>query len=222
MASFARTKMTFQDDCFPDKPEVLNVKLVGPNTPKLYEKVYDAMKNIFHVLDHEIEEEDFTWGRVGDQEKFSVRWYVHKDKDYFSFFYLRVDLKGSGNEHTGQASLKLKSVLRTEFPQDTLWQRSLLYEVIRTFWHRVFYHKKRVGYLIDCRNISTAFIKAVVREFREMSETGNNSDSSMHIVNNPQHKPGTATQSTSHNSAPDNRSPQNSISANRNVQRAGQ
>ncbi|NOX71413.1 MAG: hypothetical protein GXO64_01815 [Candidatus Micrarchaeota archaeon] len=170
MASFARTKMTFQDDCFPDKPEVPSIKLVGPNTPKLYQMIYDTMKNVFHVLDHEIEEENFSWGKMGDKEKFTVRWYVHKDKDYFSFFYLRVDLSGSGNENTGQATIKIKPVLRTSFPQDTLWQRSLLYEIIRTFWHRAFYHKKRVGYLIDCRNITTAFIKEVVKKFREMNE----------------------------------------------------
>ncbi len=170
MASFARTKMTFQDDCYPDKPEIPAVNLVGANVPKLYHIVYDAMKNSFNVLDNEIEEEDYTWGKSGDKEKFSVRWYVHKDVDYFTFFYLRVDLKGSGNENTGKASIKIKSIMRTAFPQDTLWQRSLLYEMMRTFWHRTFYHKKRVQYLVDCRNITSHFMKMVVKEFREINE----------------------------------------------------
>ena len=191
MASFARSKMTFQDDCFPEKPEVLNVKLVGPNTPKLYHMAYETMKNVFHVLDHEIEEEDFSWGKMGDQEKFSVRWYVHKDKDYFSFFYIRVDLKGSGNENAGQASLRVKSVMRTEFPQDTLWQRSLLYEIMRTFWHRIFYHKKRVQYLIDCRNITTAFVREMVRQFKEMNEPQKNN---ANVVTTTPQSPQTPTQ----------------------------
>ena len=168
MASFARTKMTFQDDCYPDKPEVPTINLVGANVPKLYQIVYDAMKNCFNVLDNEIEEENFTWGKSGNNEKFNVRWYVHKDVDYFSFFYLRIDISGQGNEESGKASVKLKSVMRTSFPQDTLWQRSLFYEMMRTFWHRTFYHKKRIQYLVDCRNLTSHFMKTVLKEFREM------------------------------------------------------
>lgn len=170
MASFARTKMTFQDDCFPDKPDALNMSLVGPNVPKLYQIMYDAIKNVFHVQDNEIQEEEFSWGKVGDKEKFAVTWFVHKDMDYFSFFYIKVNLKGSGNDNSGQASIKCRGLFRTEFPQDTLWQRSLFYEMMRSFWHRTFYHKKRTQYLVDCRNIVGSYMKHVVKRFREIND----------------------------------------------------
>ena len=41
----------------------------------------------------------------------------------------------------------IKPRLITEYPQDTIWQQSIIYEIFRRFWHKFFYHRKRMEYL---------------------------------------------------------------------------
>jgi hypothetical protein len=51
----------------------------------------------------------------------------------------------------GSAEIEIESVLRTEYPQDTVWQRSLLYEIFRVLYHRMIYEERRKKYLRQCK-----------------------------------------------------------------------
>jgi hypothetical protein len=164
---FARTKLVLQDNCFEEEPGIVEIKYVGPNPQKLYKKVYELMKSIFKVPDSMIQEEKYNWGK-GATEKFTVRWWVHKDLDRFSYLWIRFDLGGSGDEKRGNASIAVKPMLRSEYPQDTIWQRSLFYEMLRTFWHRVFYHKRREEYAEECRHLTVFFQKKIGEFFKEL------------------------------------------------------
>ena len=64
----------------------------------------------------------------------------------------------------------VSSYLRTEYPQDTVWQRSLFYEMLRTFWHRIFYHNKRMEYIIQCRDLVSFYMKKMRELFKELKE----------------------------------------------------
>jgi len=90
--------------------------------------------------------------------------------DPYTYLYLRFDVSGSGNEKSGNAKIKIKPVMRTEYPQDTLWQRSLFYEMMRTFWHRMFYHRKREEYAEECRNLITLFQREINEFFKQLRE----------------------------------------------------
>lgn len=171
MPQFARTKLVIQEYCYREKPERANINYVGPNPMKLYYKVYDLMKAVFRVSDADIQEEKFNWGK-GEKEKFKVRWYIHKDMDLFTFLFVRIDISGYGDEKSGKAEISIKPVMRTEYPQDTIWQRSLFYEMLRVFWHRSFYYKKREEYADDCRNMVSILgrnIHEFLRQLREES-----------------------------------------------------
>ncbi|MEM5871307.1 MAG: hypothetical protein QW051_00370 [Candidatus Aenigmatarchaeota archaeon] len=169
MPQFARTKLVIQEDCYREKPERININYIGPNPIKLYYKVYELIKAVFRASDSDIHEERFTWGK-GEKEKFKVRWYLHKDLDAYTFWFITFDVNGAGDEKSGNAEIKIKPVMRTEYPQDTIWQRSLFYEMLRVFWHRVFYYRKREEYAEDCRNTISIFVRNVYEFMRQLRE----------------------------------------------------
>ena len=160
---WARTKLVLHDNCFREEPGKLIIKYVGPNPGKIYKKLYELMKTIFKVKDSDIQETKYNWG-VGEKQKFDVGFFLHKDLDKFSFIVLEVKLRGAGNEKGGEATIELDPYLRTEYPQETVWERSLFYEMLRTFWHKVFYRDTREKYLEECRHLVT-FLQEKLREF---------------------------------------------------------
>jgi hypothetical protein len=167
---YARTKMLLQDNCFPKDPGDVTLRYVGPHTPKLYQRFYDILKSVMNVPDSAIQEERFNWGK-GVTEKYKVSWFVHKDVDQFTYIYFKIAISAEGDEKVGNANITIKPYLRTEYPQDTLWQRSLFYEFLRTFWHRMFYHKRREEYNEECKHLAIMMQRQLHELFRELRET---------------------------------------------------
>jgi len=169
---FARTKLVMEDDCYEKDPGTITMKYVGPHVNQLYNKIYETMKMIFRVSDADIQETDYSWGKGKETEKYKVRWWIHKDMDLFSYLFVRLDLSAEGNDRTGNATVAVRGLLRTEYPQDTVWQRSLFYEMFRTLWHRMFYHKKRDEYATECKRLSMVFQKKMIEYFKQLREGG--------------------------------------------------
>ncbi len=149
---FARAKLVMEDNCFTEEPSDVYLKMSVTNPAKMYKKSYDAIKAIFRVADSDIQETAYNWSKSGKGDKFKVRWWMHKDMDLFSYLFIRFDIAGEGGPAAGSFAITISALLRTEYPQDTVWQRSLFYEVLRTFWHRMFYHNKREEYAEECRH----------------------------------------------------------------------
>jgi len=168
---FAREKMTLEDICFYSEPGTVELKYVGPGVDKLYEKCAELLKTVWNVPHSQIQEVQTSWGKTKDSEKTQCTWWVFKDMDIFSYFMIRINFKAEGNAESGKSSLNIKGYLRTEYPQDTIWQRSILYEMIRTFWHRVFYRRKREEYAEECRH-SIIYFEKLVKEFFDVLKKG--------------------------------------------------
>ena len=168
---FARAKLVMEDNCFEEEPGRVEIKLVGPHLSKIYNAVYEAMKSVFNVADSDIQETTYQWGKGKDKDKFSVMWWLHKDMDVFSYLYVQLKIKGQGNGEPGNAFIQLRGLLRSEYPQDTVWPRSLFYEIMRTFWHRMFYHKKREEYAEECRHSMVLFKKKIIEFYTKLKET---------------------------------------------------
>ncbi len=160
---FARSKLLMQDNCFEKDPGDVELKYVGPHVSKLYDFLHHVIKSVFNIPSSAIQEEKYNWGK-GETEKYSVSLITHKDLDMFSYIYLKVSLKASGNEKMGNATIVIKPYMRTEYPQDTIWQRSILYELLRTLWHRMFYASKRDQYMEECRHL-TYMMQDKLREY---------------------------------------------------------
>lgn len=162
--------MVLEDKCFEEDPGTVEIRFVGPGITKLYRKMYELMLTVFSVPPAETQETRYEWGTAKEKHKFRVRWWLHKDLDVFSYLYIRFDLNGEGNDEKGNAWIVVKGWLRTEYPQDTVWQRSIFYEMIRTFWHRIFYRQKREEYSEECRHVMILYekeIKAFMEKLRE-------------------------------------------------------
>jgi len=173
MPIFARAKLVIHDDCLSPAPgspypglPYTTLEYKGPNPQKIYHKIKELFVTIWKIDPHELQERDVSWDRSKGEEKFRVTFDMIKDLDVFSFIQVTVELSGSakpskefGSE--GSATLRIEGKLRTEYPQDTLWQRSLLYEMFRVFYHRVIYEGRRKKYLEDCRTDILRFIQEI-------------------------------------------------------------
>ena len=153
---WARTKLMIHDDLLKPLPKMY-IRFSGPNPEKFYKEIYNLIVMSFRVPEHAIQERDFSWSK-GDPEKFSAKWEVNKDLDKFSYYWLSIDLDGEVSKGHGKANIVVEGALRTEYPQDTVWQKSLLYEFLRMFWHTTFYSSKRDEYMREGRRLLSLFL----------------------------------------------------------------
>ncbi len=174
MPVLARMKMMIEEEIFPPRgtakgsPRAI-LTYVGPSPDKLYPKMRELIKAVFNATDADLHEEIFEWGK-GDKEKSNVRVFLHRDLDKFTYYFLRLDVKSEGTDKSGKGSITIRPLLRTEYPQDTLWQRSIFYEMLRVFWHRSFYHNKRREYIWEGRNLIAMFQERLREYFKELRE----------------------------------------------------
>jgi len=162
MPVFARTKLLIHDYCLQPKVPFITLKYSGPNPQNVYPKVKELLISVWKLEPGDVQERVFNWDRSGDVEKFKISIEAVKDLDAYSFYYLKLSIKGEaklskefGKE--GKVTIEFEPALRTEYPQDTLWQRSLLYELFRTFYHKVIYRSTRLKYIQECRELSMRF-----------------------------------------------------------------
>jgi len=156
MPIFAKAKMLLEERCLTYRPRI-EFSYTGPNPDKAYPKLIDILTRSLNVPRENIQEKNFVWDRSKPEEKFTAAFEVIKDMDKFSYIYLDITMRGTikpskefGKE--GTVSFSIEGILRTEYPQDTLWERSFVYEMFRTFYHRVFYDEKRQKWLMECRD----------------------------------------------------------------------
>ncbi|NOZ81532.1 MAG: hypothetical protein GXO63_00025 [Candidatus Micrarchaeota archaeon] len=154
---WARTKLVIQDDLL--KPvNVIEINFTGPNPQKFYHEIPKLLISIFRLSESDIQERKISWVQ-GDPEKFKVLWEAYKELDGLSYYFITVELSGEASKGTGRAKITVEGFLRTEYPQDTIWQRSLFYEVLRIIWHKTVYHGKRMEYLEEGKKLLARFIE---------------------------------------------------------------
>jgi len=162
---WARTKLLIWDYIFEPVKEI-EINYSGKNPDKFYKKIKDLMRSVFNVPDSYIQEKAYTWEKKEDKERFNVSWEVNKILDVYSYLNSEISLKGSVAGGEGKTAIKIKPRLITEYPQDTIWQQSIFYEMMRRFWHRMFYHHKRMEYLDISKQIIVTF-ETEVKNFAE-------------------------------------------------------
>lgn len=155
MPIFARTKLLMEDHCMTYRP-VMVLTYSGPNPQKVYPKILEVIETVMRVPRENIQEKEFNWDRSKPEEKFRILWEVIRDYDKFSYMLLSISASGTvkpSNEFgkEGDVKVEMDGVLRTEYPQDTIWERSFFYEAFRVFYHKVFYHEDRKRHLDACR-----------------------------------------------------------------------
>jgi hypothetical protein len=170
MPVFARTKLLIHDDCLapPGVPQ-LKLSYSGPNPQDIYKKIRELLMSVMKAEPTDIREKEVQWDRATSTEKFKISFEVVKDMDTFSFMLVNIDLRGEAKHSRqfgkeGTAEITIESMIRTEYPQDTVWQRSLFYEMFRVFYHKLIYENTRQKYLRQCRE-ETLRIQEEVKSF---------------------------------------------------------
>lgn len=157
---WARTKLLIYDYVFEPVKDI-RISYAGPYPEKLYAKIKELIKVIFNVPDAYLQEKTYSWEKSKESERFEIDWEVNKILDTFSYTTVEVSLKGFSANGEGRADIRLRPRLITEYPQDTIWQRSILYEIIRRWWHTRFYHRKRMEYLNFSKEMLVSFETAI-------------------------------------------------------------
>ncbi len=163
MPVFARTKLMIHEDCLaPPGAPFITMSYAGPNPQNIYTEMKKLFATIFNAEERELQERDFSWDKSSPNEKFSVKFELIRDMDTFSFMQIIIDLSGEtkpsrefGKE--GTANIRIEGRLRTEYPQDTIFQRSLIYEWFRVFYHRFIYEETRKRFKDQCREMINQF-----------------------------------------------------------------
>ena len=160
---FARTKIMIHDYCMEERPTTLTFNYTGPNPQLAVKKYMELLKQVFKVGDSDVQEKIFNWDRSGKEEKFEIEYEVRKEYDKNSYMWIQGQLDGTvrpseefGKE--GSVKISINGAIRAEYPQDTFWQRSLLYEMIRVFYHKVLYVSNWDKYMDECRELMKYFI----------------------------------------------------------------
>lgn len=164
---YARTKLTLIEYIYRPIPEV-TVNYSGPNPQKLYKKIKELMLHCFQVPPEYIQEKDYIWEATGEKQKFKITWTIEKIIDKFTYYKIEVELSGFVEHGKGMAAIKVKPEMYTDYPQDTFWQQSLIYEMIRRFWHAVFYEKTLLKYLENGKRMTDYFLEEIKKYLEEL------------------------------------------------------
>ena len=143
---WARTKLLIWDYIFEPVKDI-TINYSGENTGAFYKKIKELIRTVFNVPEAYLQEKTYDWEKGKETERFNVTWEVNKILDTYSYINVEIDLKGFSANGEGKASVKIKPRLITEYPQDTIWEQNIIYEMFRRMWHKMFYHHKRMEYL---------------------------------------------------------------------------
>ena len=135
----------------------------GKNAEKLTEFIPKLIQTIFAPT---------TWQqkviKVSENE-YSAEWHMFKDMDFYSYLRIDVELKIKSKNNKGVAKIKLgEPVIVTEYPQETYWQKTFFYEVLRVLWHNLFYDKKLQYYLDWGRTKISCFEEKLFKYFEKL------------------------------------------------------
>ncbi len=163
---WARTKLVIFDNLYQEGEKDILFNYSGPHPEKFYNKIRSMMHDIFNIPKGRIQEMNYTWETQENADKFNIRWRAVKEMDIYTYLRYDIIINGNSKEGHGSVSVRLKPRIITEYPQDTLIQQSILYEMARRFWHNAFYAKQRQKWMEEGRNLAAEF-ENTLKEYGE-------------------------------------------------------
>ncbi|HIE41061.1 MAG TPA: hypothetical protein EYP80_00185 [Candidatus Aenigmarchaeota archaeon] len=163
----AGSKLTIWNELYKRgaKPGLKDLTYVyeGKNVRKLIDFVPKLIQTIFSPT---------TWQQKVisvKENEYSAEWFMFKDLDYYSYLRIDVELKIRYKGDIGVAKIKLgEPVIVTEYPQETYWQKTFIYEILRVLWHNLFYNRKLQEYLEFGRMKVSCFEEKLLKYFEKL------------------------------------------------------
>lgn len=155
----ARRKLVIEEPCLRVPSLIFTYK--GPNPQNIYKEVKKLIPTVFKVDERDIEEREFSWDRTTAEEKFKMTLNFIKEFDPNCYMETVININGStkpseefGRE--GEATVVVEAKFRVEYPQETLFERSIFYDIYRRIFHRA-HQKERTGYKRMCSELMNTF-----------------------------------------------------------------
>jgi len=174
---FARSKIMIHDYCLEEKPVVLTLNYTGPNPQLAVKKYIELLKLAFKVKDSDIQEKFFDWDRSGKEERFDIEFELRKDLDKITYIFVQGGLDGVirpseefGKE--GRVRVRIRGAIRAEYPQDTFWQKSIVYEFFRVMYHKLIFVGIWEKYMEDCREMLKLFVDEMKAYLNLLQKSG--------------------------------------------------
>lgn len=156
---WARNKLVIHDDLLKPRNRFA-VEFRGLKPDKFYHAVPKIFMSVFRTDEHHLQEKKISWTH-GETEKFKIVWEGTKELDALSYLLFNIELSGSQSKGKGEANVVIEGWLRTEYSQDTIWEKSIFYEMLRIFWHKNFYVSQRNKYMEGGRREMSAFVEEI-------------------------------------------------------------
>jgi len=153
---WASTKLTIWDYIYRDV-KTMNFSYKGKNPELLYKKVKELLQDVFGIVPGGFQEKSYSINKTDNGLEFEAEWEAIRQLDDFSYLKVDITIRGFSSGGIGKVSISYRPVLMTEYPQDTFWQQSIFYEILRRMWHTLFYRKKRNEYYELGRELSEKF-----------------------------------------------------------------
>lgn len=155
-----------EDEC--DITPVIKVKNV-PNPHHIYREIKDVLIMRCRLKDDHINEKRYIHEKGQKEEKIHAFIEAWRQMDKFTRVALEVTVEmvlrpvhKEDIEYIGDINLKIEGFVRTEYPQRTAMQKSILWDAFRTFYEKVLYGDIRENMMDLCRK----YVKILDNELR--------------------------------------------------------
>lgn len=134
----------------------LNPKNI-PNPQDAYNEFVDVLRTQCGIDSDDINEEEYEHERKGEVEIISVEIEAVKPLDKFSKIVIEADMdiemrpaSGEEYDYVGDLNIDVEGEVRTEYPQESMLQKSILWHAFRVFYEKVLYGDVKENYMKTC------------------------------------------------------------------------
>ncbi|HLD57170.1 MAG TPA: hypothetical protein VJA47_02630 [archaeon] len=159
------TKIVLRDECLAPYKNIY-MYYNGPNPFSVVGKLWGVLDKFFEVSSAGFGEPEFYWDTSGDPITYMARWWVRRT--YSKYSTIRYDIAVQGDEGAqtkkGRFTLEITANIHHSIP-NTWFNRTLWW-----IYQYLFYTKRRMEYLRECRKFATGFREYAKKQFG-MTET---------------------------------------------------
>ncbi len=145
-------KWVLDDDCLVPA-STIRIDFKGTNPFRFYRDIRTVLREVLEIRGKDIWERDFRWDFAVEPRKFFVKVAAKKSFDNWTAAYFELTFQGTQPSDLikeGEMVIFVYSKLRTEAPNDTIWQKSSMYKGMRWLYFRTFYNDARRILLNKC------------------------------------------------------------------------
>lgn len=128
-----------------------------PNPQDVYTEFVDILRMRCNIDKDDINEKKYEHEKKGETESIYVEVESFKPLDKFSQIVIEADItidmrpaSGEEYDYVGDLEIDVEGNVRTEYPQESALQKSILWHAFRVFYEKVLYGDIKENYMKKC------------------------------------------------------------------------